>query len=100
MALGHHRFSADPDSRRLSSLVYRWEFAMRPSRAVCRSERGMVATAHYLGSGAALDILKRGGSAVDAAICAAATLGVVLPHMIGVGGDASSLIYEARSGKV
>jgi gamma-glutamyltranspeptidase/glutathione hydrolase len=60
----------------------------------------MVATAHYLGSGAALDVLKRGGSAVDAAICAAATLGVVLPHMIGVGGDAFWLIYDARSGKV
>ena len=73
---------------------------MRPSRAVCRSERGMVATAHYLGSGAALDVLKRGGSAVDAAICAAATLGVVLPHMIGIGGDAFWLIYDARSGKV
>lgn len=73
---------------------------MRPSRAVCRSERGMVATAHYLGSGAALDVLKRGGSAVDAAICAASTLGVVLPHMIGIGGDAFWLIYDARSGKV
>lgn len=60
----------------------------------------MVATAHYLGSGAALDVLKRGGSAVDAAVCAAATLGVVLPHMVGIGGDAFWLIYDARSGKV
>lgn len=73
---------------------------MRPSRAVCRSERGMVATAHYLGSDAALDVLKQGGSAVDAAICAAATLGVVLPHMIGLGGDAFWLIYDAKSKQV
>ena len=73
---------------------------MRPSRAVCRSERGMVATAHCLGSDAALDVLKQGGSAVDAAICAAATLGVVLPHMIGIGGDAFWLIYDAQSGRV
>ena len=73
---------------------------MRPSRAICRSERGMVATAHYLGSDAALDVLKQGGSAVDAAICAAATLGVVIPHMIGIGGDAFWLIYDAKSKKI
>lgn len=70
---------------------------MRPSRATCRAEQGMVATAHYLGSGAALDALKAGGTAVDAAIAAAATMSVVLPHMVGLGGDAFWLIYDARS---
>jgi len=73
---------------------------MRPSRATCRAEHGMVATAHYLGSGAALDALRQGGTAVDAAIAAAATMSVVLPHMIGIGGDAFWLIYDARSRKV
>lgn len=70
---------------------------MRTTRPVCFAERGMVATAHYLASGAALDVLKEGGTAVDAAICAASTLGVVLPHMIGPGGDAFWLIYDAKS---
>src|SRR6478609_1251626 len=70
---------------------------MRTTRPVCYAERGMVATAHYLASGAALDVLKEGGTAVDAAICAASTLGVVLPHMIGIGGDAFWLIHDARS---
>ncbi len=69
---------------------------MRTTRPVCLAERGMVATAHYLGTAAALDILKEGGTAVDAALCAAATLGVVLPHMVGIGGDAFWLIYDAR----
>ncbi len=73
---------------------------MRSTRATCRAENGMVATAHYLGSDAALDVLKQGGSAVDAAIAAAATMSVVLPHMIGIGGDAFWLIYDARSRKV
>ncbi|TAM89535.1 MAG: gamma-glutamyltransferase [Candidimonas sp.] len=73
---------------------------MRPSRATCRAENGMVATAHYLGSDAALDALKRGGTAVDAAIAAASTMSVVLPHMVGLGGDAFWLIYDAQSRKV
>jgi gamma-glutamyltranspeptidase len=70
---------------------------MRTTRPVCYAERGMVATAHYLASGAALDVLKEGGTAVDAAICAAGTMSVVLPHMIGIGGDAFWLIYDAKS---
>ena len=60
-------------------------------------EHGMVATAHYLSTGAALDVLKEGGTAVDAAICAAATMSVILPHMIGIGGDAFWMIHDAKS---
>ena len=71
---------------------------MRSTRPVCRAEQAMVASAHYQASTEALFVLKEGGTAVDAAICAAATLGVVLPHMIGLGGDAFWLIYDARSG--
>ena len=73
---------------------------MRLTRPPCRAEHGMVATAHYLASTAALDILKRGGTACDAAICAASVLGVVQPHMIGLGGDAFWLFYDARTRQV
>lgn len=73
---------------------------MRTTRPVCYAEHGMVATAHYLATGAALDVLKEGGTAVDAAICAASTMSVVLPHMIGIGGDAFWLIHDAGFNKL
>ena len=60
----------------------------------------MVACPHALASKAGVDALRAGGSAVDAALTAAATLGVIYPHMCGIGGDAFWLIYDARERKV
>ena len=59
------------------------------------SVRGMVTSPHYLASQAGRDILRKGGTAVDAAIAAAAVLSVVYPHMCGLGGDNFWLIYDA-----
>jgi gamma-glutamyltranspeptidase len=56
----------------------------------------MVSSPHYLASLAGLRILQDGGSAVDAAIAVNSTLGVVYPHMTGMGGDAFWLIYDAE----
>ncbi|HYX65987.1 MAG TPA: gamma-glutamyltransferase, partial [Burkholderiales bacterium] len=60
----------------------------------------MVTCPHALASSAGADVLRAGGSVVDAAIAAAATLGVVYPHMCGIGGDAFWLIYDAKRGRV
>lgn len=59
-----------------------------------RSARGMVVSPHHLASRAGLDVLKDGGSAVEAAVAVAATLAVVYPHMTGIGGDSFWLIAE------
>jgi len=59
----------------------------RPGRPPTRAQRGLICSPHYLASSTGLDILRDGGSAVDAAIAANATLCVVYPHMAGLGGD-------------
>ncbi|MET0876789.1 MAG: gamma-glutamyltransferase, partial [Tardiphaga sp.] len=59
-----------------------------------RARRGMVTSPHHLASQAGLQILKDGGTAVEAAIATAACLAVVYPHMTGIGGDGFWLIAE------
>jgi len=66
-------------------------------RPPVRAERGMIATPHYLASATGLETLRRGGSAVDAAIAANAVLCVAYPHMAGLGGDAFFLIQSRGS---
>lgn len=69
-------------------------------RPVTMAARGMVACPHSLASEAGVDVLRAGGSAVDAALAAAAALAVIYPHMTSAGGDAFWLIHDAASGEV
>ena len=62
--------------------------------------RGIVTCPHSLASQAGVDVLRAGGSAVDAAIATSAALSVIYPHMVGIGGDAFWLIHDADSGEV
>jgi gamma-glutamyltranspeptidase len=75
-------------------------FAIETGRPPTLASRGMVSSPHTLASAAGVDVLRAGGSAVDAAIATSATLSVVYPHMTGIGGDAFWLIYDAKLRRV
>jgi gamma-glutamyltranspeptidase / glutathione hydrolase len=71
-------------------------YAYRSRRMPILANRGVVATAEPLAAQAGLQILQRGGNAIDAAIATAAALTVVEPTCNGVGGDAVALIWDGR----
>ena len=69
-------------------------------RSTVWGARGAVATAHPTASVIGLDILRRGGSAIDAAIAVNAALGFLEPTGNGIGGDAFALLWDPAQGKV
>jgi len=62
-----------------------------------RALHGMVTSPHHLASQAGLQILRDGGTAIEAAVACIACLAVVYPHMTGIGGDSFWLISEGQA---
>lgn len=70
------------------------------SRSPVWARHGMAATAHPLATRVAVDVLQRGGTAVDAAIAANAALGLLEPVGCGVGGDLFALVWDPDAHQV
>lgn len=70
------------------------------SRSEVIATEAMAATSHPLATQIALDIMKQGGNAIDAAIAANAALGLMEPTGNGIGGDLYAMIWDAKTGKL
>ena len=92
VGIGLAVMAATPSAQRLS-----WPPV---GRSLVATELGIVAASQPLAARAGVQVLEHGGNAVDAAIAANATIGLMEPTGNGMGGDLFALVYEAKTGRV
>jgi gamma-glutamyltranspeptidase/glutathione hydrolase len=78
----------------------RYSGAPWATRSPVLAQHGMVASEQPLASEAAVEVLKKGGSAVDAAIAANAMIGLMQPVLNGIGGDMFAIVYDPKTHKL
>jgi gamma-glutamyltranspeptidase/glutathione hydrolase len=78
----------------------RYTGATWATRSPVLAQHGMVASEQPLASEAAVEVLKKGGSAVDAAIAANAMIGLMQPVLNGIGGDMFAIVYDPKTHKL
>lgn len=70
------------------------------TRSVVHAPKAMAATSHPLATQIALEVMRQGGSAMDAAIAANAALGLMEPTGNGIGGDLFAIVWDPKTGRL